>query len=132
MATLAQIMRVRKIALKAVAQRMKLYDSAQEQVERFIKRLLTRRNKLPSAVEMSKIIRSMQYLDRLSAKVAQVANTAIEVFKNSADMTEVNTSRIQGIDSKFINQVGKDLKNFLTDMTNQLPTVGIGEMTKDK
>ena len=129
MATLAQILRVRKQALRIVLNRMRAIDTAQEAIERFIKSLIARRNKLPSTSEMNKIISSMKLLDTLEGKLIQAAQTAIKVFEQSADL--------QTADFKFgppsqrqLTQLGSGLTKFLKGITVTLPNPNLPEGTK--
>lgn len=126
MATLAQIMRVRKIALKNIYSRMRVIDTIQETIERYIKRLVARRNKLPNVNEMQRIIRSMATLDGAEGKLIEACNTAIKVFEQSADLASDQLGRIQGITPKDLTQLGKDMARFLSDLAQELPTYNIG------
>ena len=133
MATLATIMRVRKLALGNVLARMRMLDSAQEEVERFIRRLMKRRNKLPTTNELNKIIRSCSVLDRLLENIIKAVNTAMETFKTSADVESTpNISKIEGLKPADINRWAKQLREFLQNMSNQLPTSGLGGGSEQK
>lgn len=127
MATLALIMRARKLALNNVLAQMRILDSAQEEIERFIRRLIKRRNKLPSTTELSKIISACGLLDKLLDKLVSSVQTALNTFKTSADIESIpNLAKIESLKPKDIDAYAKQLRQFLSGLMNQLPTAGIG------
>ena len=135
MATLAQIMAVRKSALKIIKLQMKALDSIQESTERFIERLLKRRRKLPTTTELDAIVKALTAVDRRLDKTLGATQNAVTIYKQSADLADLPTGQVAarmknyGITTEDIRKIGKDLSEFFNMViSGNTPGVGINRL----
>jgi type II secretory pathway component PulJ len=78
MATLNELLRQRKGALKQLLSEMKTLDGRQELLQRDLRRLIMRKNKVPEVADLSRILSETTALDQA---VTSFANKLKEVSR---------------------------------------------------
>lgn len=96
MATLAQVMRLRKNGVRIVLGKLRQVDKVQEIVERFLERLLKRRQKIPTLGDLNVILSALKITDKLLNETIGAIDQATTLFKQSLEI-DLNTKAARAL-----------------------------------
>lgn len=121
MATLAQVMRLRKNGVKIVLGKLRQVDKIQEIIERFLERLLKRRQKLPTTGDLRVTLDALKITDRLLNETIGAVDQADGLFKQSLeiDLNSKSARALWGFSEKELREGTDAIKRKAQDIFNQ-------------
>jgi hypothetical protein len=124
MATLPQLMKVRRDALKVIEMRMRALDTIQEYMERFIDRILARRKKLPTSGDLDSIVAGMRSVDKAVDQVIGAVDKARVTFTKSIEIVDkqIEKGETVGMTVDDFKKLRESIVKFIENIP--LPTTG--------
>lgn len=80
MASFAEVSRTRKAGLKRLQKASLELDAAQEKVEREVKRLLVRKNSIPEAADMTRVLSLIGGVSGALDNISMIANDLLQLY----------------------------------------------------